>query len=84
MQAQVISNIVTGAVSFDMLNPGVCYSLFLVMLTQRLFCVLQGTFPHGIDILTAADYFAVGNLNNCYLSIRYSKRGRKWRLLQIC
>ncbi|XP_076122630.1 tubulin-specific chaperone D [Alosa pseudoharengus] len=29
----------------------------------------QGTFPHGIDILTAADYFAVGNLNNCYLSI---------------
>lgn len=29
----------------------------------------QGTFPHGIDILTAADYFAVGNVNNCYLSI---------------
>ncbi|KAM6904829.1 LOW QUALITY PROTEIN: tubulin-specific chaperone D [Xenentodon cancila] len=29
----------------------------------------QGTFPHGIDILTAADYYAVGNLNNCYLSI---------------
>ncbi|KAF4073649.1 hypothetical protein AMELA_G00245720 [Ameiurus melas] len=29
----------------------------------------QGTFPHGIDILTAADYFAVGNLNNCYLTI---------------
>ncbi|XP_037544964.1 tubulin-specific chaperone D [Nematolebias whitei] len=29
----------------------------------------QGTFPHGIDILTAADYFAVGNLNNCYLHI---------------
>ncbi|XP_027032322.1 tubulin-specific chaperone D [Tachysurus fulvidraco] len=29
----------------------------------------QGTFPHGIDILTAADYFAVGNLNNCYLAI---------------
>ncbi|KAL6103026.1 tbcd [Pungitius sinensis] len=28
----------------------------------------QGTFPHGIDILTAADYYAVGNLNNCYLS----------------
>uniref|UniRef100_A0AAR2JRZ7 Tubulin-specific chaperone D n=1 Tax=Pygocentrus nattereri TaxID=42514 RepID=A0AAR2JRZ7_PYGNA len=28
-----------------------------------------GTFPHGIDILTAADYFAVGNLNNCYLTI---------------
>ncbi|XP_078140613.1 tubulin-specific chaperone D [Centroberyx gerrardi] len=29
----------------------------------------QGTFPHGIDIVTAADYFAVGNLNNCYLTI---------------
>ncbi|KAJ3601262.1 hypothetical protein NHX12_032235, partial [Muraenolepis orangiensis] len=28
-----------------------------------------GTFPHGIDILTAADYFAVGNINNCYLTI---------------
>ncbi|KAM8845147.1 tubulin-specific chaperone D isoform 1-T1 [Spinachia spinachia] len=28
----------------------------------------QGTFPHGIDILTAADYYAVGNLNNCYLN----------------
>ncbi|XP_017280923.1 tubulin-specific chaperone D [Kryptolebias marmoratus] len=29
----------------------------------------QGTFPHGIEILTAADYFSVGNLNNCYLNI---------------
>lgn len=29
----------------------------------------QGTFPHGIDIITAADYFTVGNLNNCYLTI---------------
>ncbi|XP_041861103.1 tubulin-specific chaperone D [Melanotaenia boesemani] len=29
----------------------------------------QGTFPHGIDILTTADYYAVGNLNNCYLNI---------------
>ncbi|KAM3598938.1 uncharacterized protein V6R79_024426 [Siganus canaliculatus] len=29
----------------------------------------QGTFPHGIDILTTADYYAVGNLNNCYLKI---------------
>uniref|UniRef100_A0A669QG59 Tubulin-specific chaperone D n=1 Tax=Phasianus colchicus TaxID=9054 RepID=A0A669QG59_PHACC len=29
----------------------------------------SGTFPHGIDILTAADYFAVGNRVNCYLSI---------------
>ncbi|XP_029015164.1 tubulin-specific chaperone D [Betta splendens] len=29
----------------------------------------QGTFPHGIDILTAADYYAVGNISNCYLNI---------------
>nr|XP_046270183.1 tubulin-specific chaperone D [Scatophagus argus] len=29
----------------------------------------QGTFPHGIDILTTADYYAVGNLSNCYLNI---------------
>ncbi|XP_066474680.1 tubulin-specific chaperone D [Tiliqua scincoides] len=29
----------------------------------------QGTFPHGIDILTAADYFAVGSRANCYLNI---------------
>ncbi|CAB1350261.1 unnamed protein product, partial [Coregonus sp. 'balchen'] len=29
----------------------------------------QGTFPYGIDIVVAADYFAVGNLNNCYLTI---------------
>ncbi|XP_070778789.1 tubulin-specific chaperone D [Enoplosus armatus] len=29
----------------------------------------QGTFPHGIDIVTAADYYAVGNLSNCYLNI---------------
>ncbi|TNM96804.1 hypothetical protein fugu_014960 [Takifugu bimaculatus] len=29
----------------------------------------QGTFPHGIDIVTAADYFAVRNLTNCYLNI---------------
>ncbi|KAM4531066.1 tubulin-specific chaperone D [Odontesthes bonariensis] len=29
----------------------------------------QGTFPHGIDILTEADYYAVGNLKNCYLNI---------------
>ncbi|KAM4717640.1 tubulin-specific chaperone D [Anableps anableps] len=29
----------------------------------------QGTFPHGIDIVTAADYFAVGIISNCYLNI---------------
>ena len=30
----------------------------------------QGTFPHGIDILTTADYFAVGNRNTTFLEIR--------------
>eukprot|EP01135_Chromosphaera_perkinsii_P011023 Nk52_evm57s2309 gene=Nk52_evmTU57s2309 len=29
----------------------------------------QGNFPHGIDILTAADYFTVGNRGACYLDI---------------
>ena len=29
----------------------------------------QGTFPHGIDILTTADYFAVGSRQNAYLNI---------------
>uniref|UniRef100_A0A8D3DGB9 Tubulin-specific chaperone D n=1 Tax=Scophthalmus maximus TaxID=52904 RepID=A0A8D3DGB9_SCOMX len=29
----------------------------------------QGTFPHGINILTAADYYTVGSVNNCYLTI---------------
>ncbi|OWF45618.1 tubulin-specific chaperone D-like [Mizuhopecten yessoensis] len=29
----------------------------------------QGTFPHGIDILTTVDYFAVGNRSHCYLDL---------------
>ena len=29
----------------------------------------QGTFPHGIDIVTLADYFAVGNRSDVYLKI---------------
>lgn len=29
----------------------------------------QGTFPHGIDILTMADYFSVGNLSHVYLEV---------------
>ncbi|KAG8507546.1 Tubulin-specific chaperone D [Galemys pyrenaicus] len=37
--------------------------------------VLQGTFPHGIDILTAADYFAVGSISNCFLVISTSIAG---------
>jgi hypothetical protein len=29
----------------------------------------QGNFPHGIDILTEADYFTVGNRINAYLNV---------------
>ncbi|KAI8512222.1 hypothetical protein Bbelb_088610 [Branchiostoma belcheri] len=29
----------------------------------------QGTFPHGIDIVTTVDYFAVGSRNNCFLTL---------------
>ncbi|RUS69826.1 hypothetical protein EGW08_022413 [Elysia chlorotica] len=29
----------------------------------------QGTFPHGIDILTTVDYFAVGGRPHCYLDL---------------
>mmetsp|Transcript_8740 Transcript_8740/g.14333 ORF Transcript_8740/g.14333 Transcript_8740/m.14333 type:complete len:766 (-) Transcript_8740:366-2663(-) len=29
----------------------------------------QGTFPHGIDIVTAADYFTLGNRVNAYLNV---------------
>ncbi len=29
----------------------------------------QGTFPHGIDIITEADYFAVGSRQNTYLKL---------------
>lgn len=29
----------------------------------------QGTFPHGIEILTAADFYAVSVRNNAYLNI---------------
>ncbi|KFO35749.1 Tubulin-specific chaperone D [Fukomys damarensis] len=35
----------------------------------------QGTFPHGIDIVTTADYFAVGNTANCFLVISVSIAG---------
>jgi len=29
----------------------------------------QGNFPHGIDIVTVADYFSVGSRNNSYLGV---------------
>lgn len=30
----------------------------------------QGTFPHGIDIVTTCDYFAVGLKSTAYLELR--------------
>lgn len=30
----------------------------------------QGTFPHGIDILTTVDYFSIGNRVSTYLKLR--------------
>ncbi|MCQ2815843.1 MAG: tubulin-specific chaperone D [archaeon] len=29
----------------------------------------QGNFPHGIEILTEADYFTLGNRDSCYLNV---------------
>jgi hypothetical protein len=29
----------------------------------------QGQFPHGIDIVTRCDYYAVGQIQNCYLGL---------------
>jgi len=37
----------------------------------------QGTFPHGIDILTVADYFAVGSRSNAYLVLSVFIAGYK-------
>ena len=37
----------------------------------------QGTFPHGIDILTVADYFAVGSRPNAFLSISVHIAGHR-------
>ncbi len=33
----------------------------------------QGTFPRGIDILTTADYFAVGNRAIAYKKLRWGE-----------
>lgn len=29
----------------------------------------QGSLPHGIEILTMADYYAVGNISHVYLTL---------------
>ena len=39
--------------------------------TEQISFWLQGQFPHGIDILSTCDYFAVGNRIHCYLELRY-------------
>ena len=31
----------------------------------------QRQFANGIEIITTVDYFAVGNISNCYLNLRY-------------
>ena len=33
------------------------------------FEIFQGTFPHGIDILTTADYFSVGQVSQATCSV---------------
>ena len=42
----------------------------------------QGNFPHGIDILTAADYFTVGNRSRAYLDV--SLEIAKYELFYLC
>ena len=36
----------------------------------------QGTFPHGIDILTVADYFAVGSRSHSFLQFNVKAKSR--------
>lgn len=31
----------------------------------------QGNYPHGIDVVTAADYFSLGNRTNAYLNVSF-------------
>ena len=45
------------------------FSFSNILVTVTLFIITQGQFPHGIDILTTCDYFAVGNRINCYLEL---------------
>jgi len=41
----------------------------------------QGNFPHGIDIVTVADYFSVGSRNNSYLKVAaYLARFDEYRI----
>ena len=37
----------------------------------------QGNFPHGIEILTEADYFTLGSRNNCFLIFLFSLHNMK-------
>ena len=40
-----------------------------MIIDRTIFC-LQGTFPHGIDIVTTVDNLAVGNRKDTYLELR--------------
>ncbi|NXJ05114.1 TBCD protein, partial [Odontophorus gujanensis] len=60
---QIASALVIGAVFDRDINCRKAASVSYHILSY------MGTFPHGMDILTAADYFAVGNRVNCYLTI---------------
>uniref|UniRef100_A0A6I8PQA5 Tubulin-specific chaperone D n=1 Tax=Ornithorhynchus anatinus TaxID=9258 RepID=A0A6I8PQA5_ORNAN len=62
---QIASALVIAAVFDRDINCRRAASVIIFLLSPH----LQGTFPHGIDILTEADYFAVGNKANCFLSI---------------
>ncbi|KAK1330682.1 hypothetical protein QTO34_008619 [Cnephaeus nilssonii] len=67
----MLSNDLTGSLwmsSFRSRSLAVTLSGLLVCECKRT-RMRCGTFPHGIDILTTADYFAVGNRSNCFLVI---------------
>ncbi|TTQ55690.1 Tubulin-specific chaperone D [Bagarius yarrelli] len=56
-----------------------CLTLYSVPHSLQSASLSTGIFPHGIDIITAADYYAVGNLNNCYLNLSSSSACCRWR-----
>lgn len=49
---------------------GSTLKLLKILFRVVVWCCVQGTFPHGIDILTTVDYYAVGTRSFCYLELR--------------
>jgi hypothetical protein len=45
--------------------------VYLLLFHFFLISIISGNenFPHGIEIITIADYFSLGNRNNAYLTI---------------